>query len=206
MEKRGEKAAGILLAAGASVRMGKTKQLLPLGGGTMLARVLNEVLGSDLDKVILVLGHQVQEIKDALGPILHVPRLKVVENKQYERGISSSIIAGLSAVKDINDHAMILLADMPRISSRLINLLLHNYLDSHLPLGAVTVKNKRSHPVIFSRSLFNELLELRGDVGAKSLFQKYDDQVCLVEADEYYDDRDIDTLEDYIEFEKTLRD
>ncbi len=206
MDQRGEKAAGILLAAGASVRMGKTKQLLPLGNGTMLERVLNEALGSDLDRVILVLGHQAEEIRDTLGPILHVPRLEVVENRQYKQGISSSIQAGLSALQAGYVHVMVLLADMPRISSCLINLLLHNYLDSQLPLSAVKVEGKRSHPVIFSRTLFNELRELRGDVGARSLFRKYDDRVCLVEANECYDDRDIDTEEDYMEFTKNLRD
>lgn len=204
MKRRAERVAGILLAAGASTRMGKTKQLLPIDGGTLLERILSEALASRLDRVILVLGHQVEEIRKALGQNLKDAKLVVIENRQYKQGISSSIIAGLSGVEETHDHVMILLADMPYIDSALINLLLHRYLASHLPLGAITIKAKRSHPVIFNHSLYSELHKLRGDVGARALFDKYSDRVCLVAPEEYYDDRDIDTPEDYDEFQKGL--
>lgn len=200
-----EKVAGIILAAGASVRMGKTKQLLPLGEGILLERVLNEALKSDLDQVVLVLGHQANEIRSALKHILQHPKLNVVENLQYKQGISSSIRAGLTEVENYG-HAMFLLADMPYIKSNLINLLLRRCLDSCLPIGAIEVNEKRSHPVIFSRQIYDELRKLRGDVGARSLFSKYSDKLCLVEPDEFYDDRDIDTEKEYREFKKTLKD
>ena len=202
MDRDQEKIAGLLLAAGASTRMGKPKQLLPVDEGTLLERVLGEVLKSDLDKVILVLGHRAVEIKKVLGQILEHPKLNVIENRQHKQGISSSIIAGLSRVKESHDHVMILLADMPHVDSKLINLLIHRYLDSGLPIGAIEVKKKRSHPVIFSRKLYHELLKLQGDMGARALFRKYDKLVCLIEPEEFYDDRDIDTPEDYMEFQK----
>lgn len=206
MQQNQEKIAGLLLAAGASTRMGKPKQLLPADGGTLLDRVLGEALKSNLDKVVLVLGHQAGEIKIGLGQILEHPKLKVIENRQYKQGISSSIIAGLLEVKESYNHGMILLADMPYINSDLINLLIHRYLDSGLPIGAIQVGKKRSHPVIFSRKLYHELLKLRGDMGARALFQKYGNLVCLVESEEFYDDRDIDTPEDYMKFQKVLED
>jgi molybdenum cofactor cytidylyltransferase len=199
MKRHAERAAGILLAAGASTRMGKTKQLLPIDGSTLLERILSEALKSHLDRVVLVLGHQAEEIRKALGYTLKHAKLVVVENIQYEQSISSSIIVGLSAIEETHDHVMILLGDMPHIDTALINLLLHQYLASRLPLGAVTIKAKRSHPVIFNRSLYFELHKLRGDVGARALFRKYSDRVCLVEPEEFYDDRDIDTPEDYVE-------
>ncbi len=200
-----EKTAGIILAAGASVRMGKTKQLLPLGGGILLERVLNEALKSDLDQVALVLGHQSDEIRLVLKHILQHPKLNVVENLQYEQGISTSIRAGLTAVANYG-HVMFLLADMPYIKSNLINLLLRQYLASCLPIGVIEVNEKRSHPVIFSRQIYNELQQLRGDVGARSLLSKYSDKLCLVAPDEFYDDRDIDTEDEYLELKKTLKD
>ena len=200
MNPHGEKVAGIILSAGASTRMGTPKQLLPIQGGTILGRVLNEALNSDLDKVILVLGHKAKDIMEVLGPILTHPKLKVIENKHYKEGLSTSIIAGLSQVEGSHGHVMILLGDMPSITSNLINLLLRAFLASHKPLGAIKLKGKRSHPVIFSRTLYHELHALRGDVGAKGLFQKYRDRVCLVEPEESYDNRDIDTQEDYLEF------
>ena len=91
-----KKVAGIILAAGASTRMGRPKQLLPLQGQTLLGRVLNNALESDLNRIFLVLGHQAQMIKNALGKLLRHRRLKIVDNRDYNKGISSSIIAGLS--------------------------------------------------------------------------------------------------------------
>ena len=196
--------AGILLAAGSSTRMKRPKQLLQVGEETLLGRILKETLDSDLDKVVLVLGHKAKEIRRGLDRLLDHPRLRVAENRHYRKGISSSIIAGLSEIEDSHDHAMVLLADMPRIDTRLINILLQKYLASGLPLGAVRIKNRRSHPVIFSRKIYPELRRLQGDRGARELFQKFRDKVMLVEPEGSYDDRDIDTLEDYVRFRESL--
>ncbi len=100
---------------------------------------------------------------------------------------------------------MVLLADMPHMDSLLINLLLQRYLDSPLPIGAIKIKKKRSHPVVFGRALYAELHRLTGDVGARALFEKYDHKVCFVEPKSPYDDRDIDTPEEYAEFQRSLK-
>jgi len=200
----GAKIAGLILAAGASTRMGRPKQLLQFHGVTLLERILNEALKSELHKIILVLGHQSKEIKKVLGQTIVHKKLSVIENTRYKQGISSSIVTGLLAVEDNFDHVMILLADLPYVTSRLINLLIHRYLDSLQPIGAIQVKSKRSHPVIFGRPVYSELHKLQGDVGARALFQKYGDRACLVEPDFFYDDMDIDTKEDYAEFQRSL--
>lgn len=205
MSRVGAKIAGLLLAAGSSTRMGSPKQLLHVQGVTLLERILNEALKSELDKIILILGHQSKEIKKALGQIIVHKKLRVIENPRYRQGISSSITTSLSEVEDNYDHVMILLADLPHVTSRLINLLIHRYLESRLPIGAIQVKSKRSHPVIFGRPLYNELRKLQGDMGARALFQKYGDRACLVQPDFFYDDMDIDTEEDYAEFQKSLK-
>lgn len=189
--------AGLLLAAGESSRMGRLKQLLPLGEDTLLNRVLREALSSDLDRVVLVLGHRAGEIVQSLGDLAESEKLLMVENRRYKRGISSSIAAGLSRVEKTHDHVMILLADMPDIRADLIDRLLRRCLTSGSPLGAVEVGGKRSHPVFFSRRLYPELNRLKGDEGARGLFRTHRDEVCLVKADDFYDDRDLDTLEDY---------
>ena len=204
MQLETEKVAGLLLAAGASTRMGQPKQLLRLEGETLLARMLGEVLGSDLDLVVLVLGYQAQEIKRSLGSHLKHPKLRIIENRSYLDGISTSIVTGLSELENIFDHVMIILADMPLINSSLINLLLHQYLASPLQLGAVKLIGRRSHPVIVGRQFYDELRQLKGDVGARDLFLKYADRVCLVEPEEDYDDVDIDTMEEYLEFKRSL--
>jgi molybdenum cofactor cytidylyltransferase len=204
MIREKEKVAGLLLAAGASTRMGQPKQLLRVGEETLLDRILGQVLSSDLDLTVLVLGHQAHEIKQGLRTDLHHPKLKIVENKNYLDGISTSIITGLSEVEEAFDHVMIILADMPLVNSSLINLLLHEYLASQLQLGAIKLIGRRSHPVIIGRQFYDELHPLKGDVGARGLFLKYADQVCLVEPEHDYDDVDIDTIEEYLEFKESL--
>jgi molybdenum cofactor cytidylyltransferase len=198
------KTAGLLLAAGASSRMGWPKQLLQAGQNTLLGRVLHEVLRSELDKVFLILGHEAEKIRRSLASLPCHPKLTIVMNRDYRQGISTSIIAGLKQAEKTHDHVMILLADMPAISAKLINHLLHHYLRSGLPLGAVKVKERRSHPVIFSRKLYPELHKLKGDSGARGLFRVYAHEVCLVDAEEIFEDRDIDTPEDYMKFKASL--
>ena len=198
--------AGLLLAAGTSTRMGRPKQLLPVGGKRLLDIVLGETLRSDLDTVVLVLGHMAEDIMAGLSTDLHHPKLRIIENNRFREGISSSIIAGLSEVENACDHVMIILADMPHLTAGLINLLLHQYLESRLPLAGLKIENRRSHPVIISRKFYPEVHQLQGDVGARDLFLKYPDQVCLVEAGESYDDMDIDTMEDYANIKKAFKD
>ena len=205
MNRRVERVAGILLAGGASTRMGKTKQLLPLGGKTLIERVVIEALTSELERIVLVLGYQAGDIKKVITPLFPQPKLSIIENRQFKQGISSSIIAGLSEIENTHDHAMILLGDMPFIHRDLINLLLRRYLRSGLPIGAIKGKDRPAHPMIFSRALYSELLILQGDVGGRALFGKYSDQVCLIEPEGSYDGRDIDTPDDYAEFQISLK-
>ena len=194
-----EKVAGLLLAAGASSRMGRPKQLMPVSGSGLLDIVLEEALRSDLDLVNLVLGHQADKIKKALRTDLRHPKLKITINTQYRDGISTSIRSGLLEVEVAYDHVMIILADMPRLTSNLINLLLHRYLESSFSLGALQTSTKRSHPVILGRQFYPALRQLRGDLGARDLFFAHTDQVLLVETGADFDDRDIDTMDDYLD-------
>ena len=197
MKKSLKRVAGILLAAGESTRMGKTKQLLSFGEKTLIERVLVEALNSELDKVVLVLGYQAVQIKKIINPVFPQPKLTIIENRQFKQGISSSIIAGLSEIENTHDHVMILLGDMPFIHRDLINLLIRRYLQSGLLIAAIKGQDRPAHPMIFSRQLYPELMILRGDVGARSLFTKYSEKVCLIEPEGPYDAKDIDTPEDY---------
>ena len=201
----GRKVAGILLAAGASTRMGALKQLLPVAGVTLVERTLTAALESRLDRLVLVLGHRAPEIETALSGFIPNPKLTIVHNRHYQEGISSSLVAGVEEIAHSHDHAMILLADMPFIDHHVINLLIEGYLKAQLPMGAIKVGERAAHPVVFRRDLFFELKTLTGDVGARSLLKKYNDRVCLIEPGADYDERDIDDRADYRNFQTDLR-
>lgn len=201
----GRKVAGVLLAAGASKRMGNLKQLLPVAGMTLIERTLTAALDSRLDRLVLVLGHRTDDILRQLGPMARDSKLTVFQNRHYLKGISSSLVAGVTEIENSHDHAMILLADMPFVSRRVIDSLIMAYLKSRLPIGAVKVDGRAAHPVIFRRDLFPELKSLTGDTGARSLLAKYSDRICLMTPKTGYDDRDIDTQEDYQAFQRDLK-
>ena len=199
------KVAGVLLAAGASNRMGTLKQLLPVAGVTLVERALTTALKSRLDRLVLVLGHRAPEIETALGGVLRNPKLTVVHNRRYREGISSSLVAGIREIDHSHDHGMILLADMPFIDHDVINLLIEGYLEAELPMGAIKIGTRAAHPVVFRRDLFVELKTLTGDVGARSLLKKYNDRVRLITPGAGYDGRDIDNREDYRNFQTDLK-
>jgi molybdenum cofactor cytidylyltransferase len=201
----GRKVAGILLAAGASSRMGTLKQLLPVAGETLVERALTAALESRLDRLVLVLGHRALEIETALDEMARDPKLTIVHNRRYQEGISSSLVAGVKEIAHSHDHGMVLLADMPFIDSGIINRLIEEYLNSQMPMGAVKVGNRPAHPVVFRRDLFSELKRLTGDMGARSLLKKYSDRVCFMAPGTGYDNRDIDTQQDYRKFQTDLK-
>ena len=136
--KKKQRAAGVILAAGSSTRMGSAKQLLKLGGKTLIERTLTEALKSDLDLVVLVIGYMADEIKGNIGVDPNEKKLKIIQNGNWKEGISSSIKTGLSEIESEYDHCMIILADMPFITSNLINRLIHEYLSS----GPVQMQEK----------------------------------------------------------------
>ena len=176
--------------------MGSPKQLLRVGGTTLLERCVKAALLSRLDRVILVLGHEARRIETALGPLARDSKLSIIYNDCYREGISTSLVAGVREISLTHDHAMILLADMPFIHETIIDGLISHYLDCDQPIGAIGDQNRPAHPVIFRRELFEELKSLKGDVGARSLLQKYGDRVCLHKSALHYDGRDVDSPED----------
>lgn len=192
-----EKVAGIILAAGSSSRMGQAKQLLPLHGIPLVACVVKEVLNSRLDHVFIVLGHMAENAKEALGNLASDPRLSVLVNHDYREGMSSSIRTGIRKAGDDFAHAMIILGDMPFITGRIIDDLIVNYIASGKPLGALLVGGRRSHPVIFSRVFYHDLLMLDGDRGARDIFALHAKDAFFLKPAAPFDPDDIDTPSDY---------
>lgn len=159
------KIAGLILAAGGSSRMGdENKLMIPFQGKPMLNHVVNASLNSNLTQTFVVVGHQSSEIKN----LVQSDDIQCVENEQWETGMASSIVAGISQLKQF-DGFLILLGDMPLVTPELINeIIVHGSADKIV----IPIKDGlHGNPVFFGSKFRDELLTLYGDCGAKKVIQ-----------------------------------
>jgi molybdenum cofactor cytidylyltransferase len=188
--------AGIILAAGMSLRFGQPKQLLRLGDKSLLEWVLDAALASRLAKVVLVLGHEHQKILQALKTKTGLPRLQIVINPRYREGQSRSLQAGLSPVHKAFHSVMFLLGDQARLQPDTIDHLLESFWSSEKDICVPVCRGKRGNPTIFSRALYSKLMAIEGDIGARAIIQENPAQVLSVEVDDPLGFVDIDSQED----------
>ncbi|MCI0849764.1 MAG: nucleotidyltransferase family protein [Chloroflexi bacterium] len=189
---------GVILAAGASSRMGRPKQLLPLGGKPLLQHVIDEALASSLDEVIVVLGHRAEEIQRAL----RLPeRVRVVVNPEYERGQSTSLRLGLRSAGPRTAAAAVLLGDQPGVTGALIDRLIEAFRAADAGFVRPVYTNRDGkrlpgHPVLIGRKAWPEVEQLTGDQGARALMSKHPEWLLEVPL-EGQAPADLDTPEEY---------
>jgi molybdenum cofactor cytidylyltransferase len=165
----GSRVSAILLAAGLSGRFGSPKQLAELEGAALVNRALDTLERSPVDEIIVVVGHSAPEV----ARIIAGAKAKVVVNREYRSGLASSIRAGLAAVSQESGAAIICLADQPLISPRLLARIVSRWRLTKAGIVVSSSQGQISPPVLFSRRLFHELEELRGDRGAKSVVERH---------------------------------
>jgi len=188
--------AGIILAAGASVRFGQPKQLIKLKDKYLIEWVLDAALNSRLQTVVLVLGHEHQAILQALGAKAEHPRLKVVINPNYHNGQSTSLKAGLAGVRQAFSSVMYLLADQPLINSNLIDRMLDQFHASDKDICVPLFEGRRGNPTIFRKPLYEDLMRINGDIGARDIIAKKPERVLYAEVKDPRFFFDIDSKED----------
>jgi molybdenum cofactor cytidylyltransferase len=184
----------IILAAGSATRMGRPKQLLSYQGRSLILHAVEVALASLCQPIIVVLGAYVEQIK----PELMLKAVQVVENSQWQEGMSSSIRAGISMLLKTNsklDAVIISLADQPLVSPQIFNQLIKSYQETQKVIIASKYNETTGVPALFSNALFPELMQLEGDKGAKALIQKYIDTGLILLIPEAA--IDIDTPDDY---------
>lgn len=183
----------IILAAGESKRMGKPKQLMPLGKSTLLEQAIDNLLNSSVDETIVVLGHKAEEItkKIANKPV------KIVINPDYQQGMSTSIVAGLIMVAPRSQAVMLALGDQPLVTSQTINHLIEAFNKNRKGIAVPTYRGRRGHPIIFDIKYKAELFKLKGDIGGREIIQNHPKDVFMVAVDSESVISDIDTQEDY---------
>jgi len=167
----------ILLAAGKSRRMGKPKQLIPWGQSTILEQTIDNLLGSVVNEVIVVIGHMADEISQSIA----TKPVKMVVNRDYAQGMSTSIIAGLNMVDSQAQAVMLALGDQPLIDSQTINRLVEEFYNHDKGIAIPTYQGRRGHPVIFALKKYKEeLLELRNDIGGRYIIKSHPDDILEV--------------------------
>lgn len=188
--------AALVLAAGASSRLGRPKQLERWGDSTLLGHVVAQTRTYPVDEVWVVLGSGVDEILAAVD----LEGCGVVENPEWEEGIASSLRAGLDALTQLSraESALIVIGDQPQIDPAVVTEVVETF---HRTSSLVVIPKYRytwGNPVMVAQALWPRLMSLEGDEGAQRLFQAHPEWVEEVWTDQL-PPRDIDTESDLSE-------
>jgi molybdenum cofactor cytidylyltransferase len=183
----------VVLAAGASTRMGTPKQLLIYQGKTLIRRAAETALASVCDPVVVVLGASALTV----GNELELPVI-VTRNREWETGMSSSVRAGLEALLAADngiEGVVMMLCDQPFVTLALIDRLVERRLQTGKSIVATDYHRTYGVPALFAREFFPELAGLTGDRGARRIIQKHThDMASVLFTDAAID---VDTPHDY---------
>jgi molybdenum cofactor cytidylyltransferase len=185
----------VVLSAGESSRMGRPKALLPIEGQKFIERIIRVIGQSRVGRTIVVLGHHADELR---GQIEHLP-IQMVLNPDYQKGQLSSLQAAIRHIKndDRCDGMLVHLVDHPFIDVALLDALIQRFYETKKLIVVPRHKGKRGHPVIFSRDLFEELLNAPIDQGAKAVVNAHREETLEIEWHDQGITVDIDTPELY---------
>ena len=191
---------GVILAAGASRRMGRPKLLLPLGDRPLLQYALDAAAASRLDEIVLVLGDRAAEVLDAIPLPSRLP-VRVAVNENASAGQSSSLRLGLRTADPRASAAAILLGDQPRVTGPLIDRVVAAFLSAGAPVVRPVYcgsheRRVPGHPVLVARRIWPEVETLRGDEGMRGLLARRPEWLLELPL-EGEPPGDVDTPEDY---------
>ena len=195
----------IVLAAGASTRMGQAKAALPLGqtGETVLSRVVKTLLDGGAPNLVVVAGAHVDAVRAAM-PV--TPRARLIEHAGWQSGQLSSLLAGLAAIDDpLLEAALVTLVDVPLVRSSTVAGVIAAWRRTRAPIvrparpaASLSAGGQRhGHPVMFDRSVFVDLRSADPNIGAKAVFATHRDRIVNLEVEDAGAFEDIDTPADY---------
>jgi CTP:molybdopterin cytidylyltransferase MocA len=180
----------IVLAAGGGSRFGGGKLLAELGGRPIIEAVFDNLRKAPVDEIIAIVGADAQRLRE----VCEAYGVRIVANEEWERGQSTSVLAGLRACG--GEAAVVLLGDQPFIGAEAVERLVAAFAEG-AKVAVATYGGKRRNPVLFSREVWPLLeAELAGDEGARSVLRRHPELVVEVPCEEVGDPTDVDTRED----------
>ena len=184
------KTAILILAAGSSSRMGAPKQLLPYKNTTLLGYSIEQAKHINIKHVFCVLGANAEIIEKSIENY----QIETIYNPNFKNGLSSSIFVGVKKLQHNFDTILIMLADQPNVDFNYLNKLIKTSEENPSKIIASNYQNKIGVPAIFPKKYFNQLLELKGDKGARNILNNNKSDIIKMPP---FNLTDIDTKEDY---------
>jgi molybdenum cofactor cytidylyltransferase len=191
----------LVLAAGTSQRMGRPKQLLRFGDSPLLEHALASARQADVDEVILVLGFAADEIQRTIG----TNGLVIAINQEYQQGMGTSLRTAISAISPQAQGALVILADQPFVRLATLNSLIEYHARHRPQIIIPTYQGFRGNPVLLDRSVFPELMSLKGDVGCRAIFGRHTENIHKLSVQDAGVLLDVDTLEDFHKLRSLLQ-
>lgn len=187
--------AGVVLAAGRSSRMGTDKALLTYRGHTFLNHLIYLALPR-VKEVVVVLGHNADAIA---ATVPNSPRIRSVVNREYDRGMLSSLQKGLAAAAGVADLILWMLVDHPAVRGRSLDALIAAAESSGAPLVIPRYNGKRGHPVVLSGAIAEKLLRLDPARSPQDVVRSHYSEACFLDLHDSGVRRDVDRPPDYRE-------
>lgn len=182
----------IVLAAGASTRMGRQKLLMPIGGTPLIRHVIEQLLQAPVDPVVVVTGHDRSAVEDVLSGLA----IHFAHNPKPSDGMLSSVRTGIRALPD-SAHALVALGDQPAIPPDTVSALVQTFESNRAGIVVPVAKKMRGHPVLIHARYRNEILNDFDDVGLRGLLHRHSSTIVECPVDETGVLVDIDTPADY---------
>jgi molybdenum cofactor cytidylyltransferase len=183
----------IILAAGESVRMKTNKMLLPYNGSLIISTVIDKVIRSGVDHILVVLG----AFRDEISAVVESMPVTVCYNANYKQGMLTSVQCGFRNMPETAEAGIIFLGDQPMIPDSVSRKIIRSFAETEKGILVPAFQGKRGHPVLISRKYAVAIEKLDPEQGLRALLMKFDEDVLVIEVDLPAILRDIDTVEDY---------
>lgn len=198
-----KKVAALVLAAGCSRRMKMPKLFIEFSGSPLISWCLRAIQKVPFDSRILILGDRYQDALFSLSLMEESRGIDIIINHDFRQGMATSIKAGLSAISPDTEAILIVLSDMPFITSETMEKILYAFQESNQIILPVYQGNQ-GHPVLIPRFYFPQIEKLEGDKGAREILQRNKEKILALSSPTPEVILDIDTKEEWLKWKNSL--